>query len=127
MIIRYLYEYQAFSCHSERGVLLKESYLELANVDDLVQEFNVSKAIYELGVSTPRMLELVSVNGRAAQPISLTTCAGEPTATHRAGMSVVTTAPAPITAPSPMVTPGRMVTLPPIHTSSQMVTGFAQA
>lgn len=51
---------------AEPGVLLKESYLELAKADDLVQEFNVSKAIYELGVSTPRMLELVSVNGRAA-------------------------------------------------------------
>ncbi len=51
---------------AEPGVLLKESYLELAKADDLVQEFNVSKAIYELGVSTPRMIELVSVNGRAA-------------------------------------------------------------
>ena len=34
---------------AEPGVLLKESYLELAKADDLVQEFNVSKAIYELG------------------------------------------------------------------------------
>lgn len=51
---------------AEPGVLLKLSYLELAKADDLVQEFNVSKAIDELGVSTPRMLELVSVNGRAA-------------------------------------------------------------
>ena len=51
---------------AEPGVLLKESYLELAKADDLVREFNVSKAIYELGVSTPRMIELVSVNGRAA-------------------------------------------------------------
>ena len=59
--------------------------------------------------------------------IFLTTRAGTPTATQPAGMSSETTAPAPITAPSPMVTPGRMVTLPPIHTSLQMVTGFAQA
>lgn len=51
---------------AEPGVLLKESYLELAKADDLVQEFNVSKAIYDLGVPTPQMLELVSVNGRAA-------------------------------------------------------------
>ena len=51
---------------AEPGVLLKESYLELAKADDLVQEFNISKAIYGLGVPTPRMLELVSVNGRAA-------------------------------------------------------------
>ena len=28
---------------AEPGVLLKESYLELAKADDLVQEFNVSK------------------------------------------------------------------------------------
>ena len=41
---------------AEPGVLLKVSYLELAQADDLVQEFNVSKAIDELGVSTPRML-----------------------------------------------------------------------
>lgn len=51
---------------AEPGVLLKESYLELAKADDLVQEFNVSKAIYELGIPTPQMIELVSVNGRAA-------------------------------------------------------------
>ena len=51
---------------AEPGVLLKESYLELAKADDLVQEFNVSKAVYELGVPTPRMIELVNVNGRAA-------------------------------------------------------------
>ncbi len=51
---------------TEPGVLLKESYLELAKADELVQEFNLSKAIYELGIPTPRMIELVSVNGRAA-------------------------------------------------------------
>lgn len=51
---------------SEPGVLLKVSYLELAKADSLVQEFNTSKAVYELGVPTPRMLQLVSVNGTVA-------------------------------------------------------------
>ena len=51
---------------AEPGILLKESYLEFAKADDLVQEFNLSKAIYQLGIPTPQMLELVSVNGRAA-------------------------------------------------------------
>ena len=51
---------------AEPGVLIKESYLELARADALVSEFNLSKAIFELGVPTPEMLELVSVNGRAA-------------------------------------------------------------
>ena len=51
---------------AEPGVLIKESYLELAQADALVSEFNLSKAIFELGVPTPQMYELVSVNGRAA-------------------------------------------------------------
>ena len=51
---------------AEPGILLKESYLEFAKADDLVQEFNLSKTIYQLGIPTPQMLELVSVNGRAA-------------------------------------------------------------
>ena len=51
---------------AEPGVLIKESYLELAQADALVSEFNLSKAIFELGVPTPEMIELVSVNGRAA-------------------------------------------------------------
>lgn len=55
-----------YTSEAEPGVLLKESYLELAKADDLVQEFNVSRAVYELGVPTPQMFELVSVNGRAA-------------------------------------------------------------
>lgn len=55
-----------FVNNAEPGVLLKVSYLELAQADELVREFQVSKAIEELGVSTPRMLELVSVNGRSA-------------------------------------------------------------
>ena len=55
-----------YTNEAEPGVLLKESYLELAKADDLVQEFNISQAIYELGIPTPRMIELVSVNGRAA-------------------------------------------------------------
>lgn len=55
-----------YTNEAEPGVLLKESYLELAKADDLVQEFNISQAIYELGIPTPRMIELVSVNGRVA-------------------------------------------------------------
>ena len=51
---------------AEPGVLIKESYLEMAQADALVSEFNLSKAIFELGVPTPEMIELVSVNGRAA-------------------------------------------------------------
>lgn len=55
-----------YTNQAEPGVLLKESYLELAKADSLVNEFNLSKAVYELGIPTPQMLELVSVNGRAA-------------------------------------------------------------
>lgn len=55
-----------YTNQAEPGVLLKESYLELAKADNLVKEFNLSKAVYELGIPTPQMLELVSVNGRAA-------------------------------------------------------------
>lgn len=55
-----------YTNEAEPGVLLKESYLELSKADDLVQEFNISQTIYELGIPTPRMIELVSVNGRAA-------------------------------------------------------------
>lgn len=51
---------------SEPGVLLKESYLDEAQADALVKEFNLSKAVYSLGVSTPQMYDLVSVNGRVA-------------------------------------------------------------
>ena len=46
----------------------------------------------------------------------LTTFAGTPAATVLAGMSPVTTAPAPITALSPMVTPCRIVALEPTQT-----------
>ena len=46
----------------------------------------------------------------------LTTFAGTPAATVSAGMSRVTTAPAPITELSPIVTPCRMVALEPTHT-----------
>ncbi|KAH7129377.1 hypothetical protein B0J13DRAFT_453587 [Dactylonectria estremocensis] len=52
------------------------------------------------------------------------TRAGEPTATLQAGISLVTTEPAPMVQPSPMVTPGRMTTAPPIQQSSPIVTGF---
>lgn len=51
---------------AEPDVLLKLSRLEFAKADALVREFELSKAVYELGISTPRMYELVSVNGRAA-------------------------------------------------------------
>ena len=51
---------------AEPDVLLKLSRLDFAKADALVREFELSKAVYELGISTPRMYELVSVNGRAA-------------------------------------------------------------
>ncbi len=50
---------------------------------------------------------------------------GLPTATTFAGISLVTTLPAPIIALSPMVTPGRTVTLPPNHTLLPMEIGRA--
>jgi len=46
----------------------------------------------------------------------LKTLHGFPTATHRACILRVTTAPAPMVVPSPISTPGKIVTLPPIHT-----------
>ena len=49
---------------------------------------------------------------------------GLPTATTPAGMSLVTTDPAPMTLLSPMVTPGQMTTLPPIQTLLPMRTGL---
>lgn len=54
-----------------------------------------------------------------------TTRHGLPTATLPAGMSCVTTLPAPIMALSPMLTPGRMQAWPPIHTLLPIVTGCA--
>ena len=45
--------------------------------------------------------------------ISLITRAGTPTARELSGISLFTTAPAPITTLFPMVTPGRTVTLAP--------------
>ncbi|KAK4138399.1 hypothetical protein BT67DRAFT_370290, partial [Trichocladium antarcticum] len=53
------------------------------------------------------------------------TLAGVPRATLHGGMSLVTTAPAPIAQPSPMVTPGKTTTWPPIQQSSPMVMGLA--
>jgi hypothetical protein len=53
----------------------------------------------------------------------LITRAGFPAATHRAGMSLVTTLPAPITALVPMCTPFRIVTFRPSQTSSSITTG----
>ena len=49
---------------------------------------------------------------------------GLPTATTPAGISLVTTDPAPMTLLSPMVTPGQMTTLPPIQTLLPMRTGL---
>ena len=53
----------------------------------------------------------------------LMTRAGLPTAMELAGMSRVTTAPAPMIEFSPMVTPGHTTTEPPSHTLSSMVIG----
>ena len=49
---------------------------------------------------------------------------GFPTATTPAGMSFVTTEPAPMTASSPMVTPGRIVTFAPIQTRFPIAMGL---
>ena len=55
--------------------------------------------------------------------ISRITLQGTPAAKELAGISLVTTDPAPITAPSPMVTPGVITELDPIHTSFPITTG----
>jgi hypothetical protein len=49
---------------------------------------------------------------------------GLPAASTPAGMSRVTTLPAPITAPFPIDTPGRISALPPTQTSDPILTGF---
>src|SRR5262249_57363051 len=53
---------------------------------------------------------------------SLTTRAGAPTASVRAGTSWLTTLPAPTTAPLPMPTPGPPPTLWPRHAPSSLTT-----
>ena len=50
---------------------------------------------------------------------------GTPTASEFAGISLVTTLPAPITQPSPIVTPPQIVTFPAIQQLSPMVIGLA--
>lgn len=57
--------------------------------------------------------------------ISLIFLAGTPPTRQLSGTSCVTTAPAAMTTLFPIVTPGTMMTLPPIHTSFPIVTGFA--
>ena len=52
---------------------------------------------------------------------------GFPAATTPAGMSRVTTEPAPMMLLSPIVTPGVIVTEPPIHTLLPMVTGLGSS
>src|SRR5687768_12216829 len=52
---------------------------------------------------------------------------GLPTAMTPAGMSRVTTLPAPMVVSSPMVTPGQRIAPPPIHTLLPMVTGPASS
>ena len=60
---------------------------------------------------------------RSATVIPRITRHGLPAATTPAGMSFVTTLPAPMTVPSPIVTPGQMIAPPPIQTSGPIVTG----
>ena len=60
---------------------------------------------------------------RSASVISRKTRQGDPTAITPAGMSRVTTLPAPITALSPIVTPCITTVLPPIQTLLPMVMG----
>ena len=55
------------------------------------------------------------------------TLQGFPAATTLSGISLVTTEPAPIVTLLPIVTPGSIVTLPPIHTLSPTLTGFAHS
>ena len=57
--------------------------------------------------------------------ISLITLHGLPAAITFAGMSLVTTLPAPITLPSPIVTPPHTVTFPAIHQLLPIVIGLA--
>ena len=57
--------------------------------------------------------------------ISLTTLQGFPAANTPAGISLVTTLPAPIIVLSPIVTPGNIVTLVVIHTLFPIVIGRA--
>ena len=57
--------------------------------------------------------------------IFLITRHGFPTATQFAGISFVTTLPAPITVPSPIDTPGRMIAPPPIQHPLPIFTGKA--
>ena len=57
--------------------------------------------------------------------ISRMSFAGTPPTRLLSGTSFVTTAPAAMTTLFPMVTPGKIVTLPPIHTSLPIVTGYA--
>lgn len=54
-----------------------------------------------------------------------TTLAGDPMATEKSGIDLVTILPAPIVQPLPIVTPGMMVVLPPIQQSSPIVTPLA--
>ncbi len=61
-------------------------------------------------------------SGVQSSGTSAITWHGLPTAMESAGMSWVTTAPAPIIELSPMVTPGQITTLPPSHTLLPMVT-----
>ena len=61
---------------------------------------------------------------RSASVISRRTRQGDPTAITPAGMSRVTTLPAPITVLSPIVTPGSMVVPAPIQQLRQMCTGM---
>ena len=57
-------------------------------------------------------------------PTGRSTRHGTPAATTPAGMSRVTTLPAPMTDPLPIVTPPHTTAFAPIHTSSSSVMGF---
>jgi hypothetical protein len=55
----------------------------------------------------------------------LTTLAGEPIATEKGGISLVTTLPAPMVQPFPILIPGMMIVFPPIQQSFPIVTSLA--
>ena len=50
-----------YICDQEPGVILKVSHLEDGTLEAVSKEFYTSKAVYDLGIPTPRMIEIVHV------------------------------------------------------------------
>src|SRR5687768_14418492 len=84
----------------------------------------------QVSVSDSHMAVCLVVKSNAFYSFSFNsriTLQGLPAANTSAGISLVTTLPAPITLRSPMFTPGQITALPPTHTSSPMVMGLANS